>query len=93
MKGVLPWLVRWACRASRRDFCPALAALARPSSKYFFPHRTYSNSFVPIGPQAGQAAGVLGHLSISMCLCSGVFVVFADESRGGGGIELGLVLC
>jgi hypothetical protein len=27
MKGVLPWLVRWAHRGVRRDFCPALAAL------------------------------------------------------------------
>ncbi len=27
IKGVLPWLVRWACRAGTRDFCSALAAL------------------------------------------------------------------
>jgi hypothetical protein len=27
MKGVLPWLYRWARRAGTRDFCPALAAL------------------------------------------------------------------
>jgi len=27
MKGVLPWLVRWACHAGTRDFCSALVAL------------------------------------------------------------------
>jgi hypothetical protein len=27
MKGVLPWLVRWACRAGTREFCSALPAL------------------------------------------------------------------
>jgi hypothetical protein len=30
MKGVLPWLVRWALHAGTRDFCPALAALFGP---------------------------------------------------------------
>jgi hypothetical protein len=32
MKGVFPWLVRWAHRAGIRiiDFCPALAALFSP---------------------------------------------------------------
>ncbi len=27
IKGILPWLVRWACRACIRDVCSALAAL------------------------------------------------------------------
>jgi hypothetical protein len=27
MKGVLPWLVRWARRAGTRDFCPAFVAV------------------------------------------------------------------
>jgi hypothetical protein len=30
MKGVLPWLVCWACRAGTSDFCPAYAALVGP---------------------------------------------------------------
>jgi len=30
IKGILSWLVRWYCRASTRDFCPALAALVSP---------------------------------------------------------------
>jgi hypothetical protein len=33
----LPWLVRWACRAGSRNFCPELAALLGPGTKYFFP--------------------------------------------------------
>jgi hypothetical protein len=68
MKWVLPWLVRWACRAGIRDFCPALAALVSPIQNIFTVH--YFNSFVPIAQQAGQAA-VLGRLSLSLCLWSG----------------------
>ncbi len=30
MKGVLPWLVRWARRAGTRDFYPGLDALISP---------------------------------------------------------------
>ncbi len=30
MKGVLSWLVRWACHAGTRDFCSAFAALYGP---------------------------------------------------------------
>jgi hypothetical protein len=30
MKGVLPWLVRWARCVSKKDFCPVLAALVCP---------------------------------------------------------------
>ncbi len=36
MKGVLPWLFDWACRASTRDFCSALAALVGPVQNIFF---------------------------------------------------------
>ncbi len=68
MKGVLPWLVRWACRAGTRDFSPALTALLCPVQNIFFPHNVhYFNSFVPITQQAGQAV-VLGRLSPNMCL-------------------------
>ncbi len=35
MKGVLPWLFRWACAAGTRDFCPALAALIGPVQNIF----------------------------------------------------------
>ena len=40
MKGVLPWLVRLARRASTRDFLSCLDCSRQPSTKYFFPHRT-----------------------------------------------------
>ena len=69
MKGVLPWLVRWACRASTRDFYPALAALVGPVQKIFFSSlQTILFHFIcPIAQQAEQAV-VLGRLSLSMCL-------------------------
>ncbi len=70
MKGVLSWLVRWACRAGTRDFCSAWAALVGlPFSKYFSLTAHYFNSFVPTAQQAGQAV-VLSRLSLSMRLCS-----------------------
>jgi hypothetical protein len=68
MRWVLPGLVRWACRAGTRDFCPALAALVSPIQNILTVH--YFNSFVPSAQQAGQAA-VLGRLSLSLCLWSG----------------------
>ncbi len=36
MKGALPCLVRWACRAGTRDFCSALAVLVGPEQNIFF---------------------------------------------------------
>ena len=42
MKGALPCLVRWARRAGTNDFYPALAALGKHSTEYFFPHPTLS---------------------------------------------------
>jgi hypothetical protein len=65
MKQVLPW----ACLASLRDFCSALAALVGPVLNIFFLPVHYFNSFVPVAQQAGQAA-VPGRLSLSMCLWS-----------------------
>jgi hypothetical protein len=67
MKGVLPWLVPWACRAGTRDFCPAFAVPVGTVQNTFFLTVHYFNSFVPIAQQAGQAA-VLGRQSLSMCL-------------------------
>jgi hypothetical protein len=46
----------WACRASTRDFCSALAALVGPMLTIFFLTVHYFNSFVPIAQQAEQAA-------------------------------------
>ncbi len=46
MKGVLPWLVRWACRVGTRDVCPALDAVVGPVLNIFF---------LTIAKEAGQA--------------------------------------
>jgi hypothetical protein len=67
MKGVLSWLVRWACRAGTRDFCSALAALFGPVQNVFFLIVHYLNSFVLAAQQAGQAV-VLGRLSLRLYL-------------------------
>ena len=40
MKGILPWLVLWACRAGTRDFCSALTALVGPVQNIFSHPRT-----------------------------------------------------
>jgi hypothetical protein len=67
MKGILPWLVRWACLAGTRDFCSPLAALVGQVQNIFC-----TLFRVPIAQQPGQAA-VLGGLSLSMYLWSRVF--------------------
>ncbi len=62
MNGVLPWLVRCACRAGTRDFCPVFAAQVGPVQNIFFCLTVhYFISFVPIAQQPRQAA-VLGRL-------------------------------
>ncbi len=48
MKGALPWLVRWACRAGTGYFCPVYAALVGPAQNSLFLTVHYFNSFVPI---------------------------------------------
>jgi hypothetical protein len=67
MKGELPWLVRWACCAGTRDFCPSLAALVGPVQNITFLITHYFSSFVPIAQQAGQAV-TLPHLALNVCL-------------------------
>jgi hypothetical protein len=69
MKGVLPWLVLWVCRAGTRDFCSALAALVGSVQNIFPIPVHYFISFVSNARQDGQAA-VLDRLSLSMCLWS-----------------------
>ncbi len=56
MEWILPWLVRWACRAGTRDFCPALAALVGPVQNMFFPLHNIAQQ-----PGSGQAA--------CLCIC------------------------
>jgi hypothetical protein len=62
MKGVLPWLVRWARRAGTIDFCPAWAALVSPVQNIIFLPARFFTLLVPIAQQPGQAV-VLGRLS------------------------------
>jgi hypothetical protein len=62
MKEVLPWLVRWACRAGTCYGCSG-----QPSTQYFFAAILYFNLCVPIAQQLGQAVGQ-GRLSLNMCL-------------------------
>ncbi len=65
MKGVLPWMVRWALLAGTRDLYSALAALGSPVKHIF---HTYTISInVPIAQQLGKAV-VHGHLSLNVCL-------------------------
>jgi hypothetical protein len=47
IKGVLPWLVRWARRAGTIDFCPALAALIGQVQILFFLTAHYFTLLVP----------------------------------------------
>ncbi len=56
MRGVLPWLDRWACRAGTRDFCSALAALIGRVQNIVFLNVHFFNFLVPIAQQARQAA-------------------------------------
>ncbi len=83
MKGVLPWLVRWASRADTRDFCSALAALVGPVQNTCFLTVHYLNSFAPIALQAGAGAAVQGRLSLGLCLCASLpcLLVFSLCSR------------
>jgi hypothetical protein len=67
MKGILPWLVRWAFTCPYKRFLSSLGCSSRPNTKYLFPHVHYFNSFVPTAQQVGQAV-VLVRLSLSMCI-------------------------
>jgi hypothetical protein len=67
MKGVHPWLVRWATRDGTRDFSSAFAALVGQVQNICFLTAHYFTSFLPIARQAGQAV-VPGRLSLSICL-------------------------
>jgi hypothetical protein len=52
MKGIIPWLVLWACLAGTSDFCSA-------QNKIFFLTVHYFNTFAPNGTAswAGSHAG------------------------------------
>ncbi len=63
MKGILPWLVRWALHAGTRDFFLSfLGCSSPPSTKYFFPRRAL---FISI--QLSPSPTKLGRLPLT-CL-------------------------
>jgi hypothetical protein len=73
MKGVLPWLVSWACRAGSIDFCYVFAALVGP---VFFPHRTLFQFLCPNAQQAGQGSCAESPVSLY------VYLVIPSEAKG-----------
>jgi hypothetical protein len=83
MKGVLPWLVRWARHAGTRDFYPGLAALVSPITKYFFPHHTLFQFMCTHRPAtwAGSRAGP----PVSECVSPGTTITAKLLHWGGGG--------
>ncbi len=67
-EGVLPWLVRWALRASTRDFYPALAALVSPVQT------------MRIWACVAWAHELLLYVHMSLCgMCLWAFVICAYE--------------
>ncbi len=56
MKGVLSWLVRWACHAGTRDFCLALAALVGPVHIFFLLTATLFQFIYPRSPPNWRVA-------------------------------------
>jgi hypothetical protein len=64
MKGAFPCLVHWARHASRRNFCPALAAQVSPEQNIFSPRPTLFHFICPHHPASWQAV-VPGSLSLT----------------------------
>jgi hypothetical protein len=54
MNGVLPWLVRWSCPASTRDFFLPWLALVVPVQNIFFLTIYYFNYFIPSPSKLGR---------------------------------------
>jgi hypothetical protein len=61
-----PWLVRWTCRAGTVVFF-CLVYSSQPSASIIFLAAYFFTSLVQIARQPGQA-GVLGRLSLCLCL-------------------------
>jgi hypothetical protein len=53
MKGILPWLVRWALCARERDLCPALAALVGPVQIFISSPYSISIHLSPVPTELG----------------------------------------
>ncbi len=70
LKGILPWLVRWACRAGTRDFFSALSALVSSMQNIFFPHHTLFKFLCSHRPAiwAGSRAGSPFSWYVFLCM-------------------------
>jgi hypothetical protein len=67
MKGVVPWLVRWARRAATRYFCPALVALVGLVQIFSSPY-TISLHLFPLPSKLGiQPCQVTPCLLVCAC--------------------------
>jgi len=77
MKGVLPWLVLWVCRAGTRDFCSALAVLVAAQYKIRFssPY-TISIHLSPSPSKLGRQACWVVCLLIWISLVPTVYVMY-----------------
>jgi hypothetical protein len=73
LKGILPWLVRWARRAGTRDFCPALVAEVGAVQNINFLTVHCFSSLVPIAQEAG-------HLSLNVSLVINTPIITIVES-------------
>jgi hypothetical protein len=72
MIGALPWLVRWARRAGRRDFYPTFGALISAEQNIFFSPHTFSLYMSPSPSNLGKQV-VPGRLSLNMCLTNSYY--------------------
>jgi hypothetical protein len=93
MKEVLPWLVRWACRASTRDFHSALAFLVGPVQnsftlfKFLCPHSSASWAGSRAGSPISQYvslitphSGFYDLLILQMCAAIGLPFFFVHKN-------------
>ncbi len=98
MKGVLPWLVRWARHAGTIDFYPALAALVNSVQNIFILTVHYFKLCVPFAQQPGKAV-VQGRLSLNVCLrlpivpVSVIFILLSCLSAPLPSFEHGVHIC
>jgi hypothetical protein len=68
MKGVLPWLVRWARRAETKDLYPAFAILVSPVQNIFSLTVRNFSLYFPIAQQPGHGQAIVQGRLVSECV-------------------------